>query len=95
MWIELLARLSTKILADSRERSYSTSGPEQIDVKMGLAQQKKYGAYLHCGHDSRPLQLLTFEQPKQDLQRSAEHPLGEQHRALRSQDSSFARMEGW
>ena len=50
MWIELLARLSTKILADSRERSYSTSGPEQIDVvKMGLAQQKKYGAYLHNG----------------------------------------------
>jgi hypothetical protein len=95
MWIELLASLSTKILADFRQRSYSTSRPEQIDVKMGLAQQKKYGPYLHCGHNCRPLQLLTIEQPKQDLQRSAEHPLGEQHRALRSQDSSLARMEGW
>jgi hypothetical protein len=68
MWIELLARLSTKILADFRERSYSTTGLEQTDVKMGLAQQKKYGAYLNCGHDCRPLQLLTIEQPKQDLQ---------------------------
>lgn len=47
MWIELLACLSTKILADFREHCYSTSRPEQIDVKMGLAQQKKYGAYLH------------------------------------------------
>ena len=49
MWIELLASLSTKILADFRKRSYSNSGPKQTDVTMGLAQQKKYGAYLHNG----------------------------------------------